>query len=429
MGIVLLLGIAMTVFVKTILHARLQASIEKRGLSIAKRIAADTINPILAEQYWEAQLAMADLLAAEDDIVYVYVHDAHGAVVASETRENVFSNTLPSRVLSSRKDGGVQTVVIEQEPIIDIDVPLFNGAAGHMHVGISEAPVRRIVNNTILLLMGVILAVLIIGAGLTVVFSTSITRPISELAIAAASVGQGDLSARASVTSNDETGQLAIAFNKMVESRMHAEAALVAEEKKLRDITSNLGEGLLVLDEACRVTFMNPEAETLLGWTERELLGKDLHEIIHTQDRSGLPKAPCPNLKALATGERMVVHDDVFMRKDGAALPVSYIAAPFVEAGSQKALVVAFQDITVRKQREADREQLLRAYEDALNKVKTLGGLLPICCSCKKIRDDSGYWKQIEEYIRQHSDAEFSHGICPDCLKRLFPQYSQDENS
>jgi len=56
--------------------------------------------------------------------------------------------------------------------------------------------------------------------------------------------------------------------------------------------------------------------------------------------------------------------------------------------------------------------------------VKALKGMIPICYSCKKIRDDKGYWERIEEYISKHSDAQFSHGICPDCLKKLYPEYA-----
>ena len=59
--------------------------------------------------------------------------------------------------------------------------------------------------------------------------------------------------------------------------------------------------------------------------------------------------------------------------------------------------------------------------EQALSELKVLGGLLPICASCKKIRDDQGYWSQIESYIRDHSEADFSHGICPDCAKIIYP--------
>ena len=63
--------------------------------------------------------------------------------------------------------------------------------------------------------------------------------------------------------------------------------------------------------------------------------------------------------------------------------------------------------------------------EKALAKIKVLSGIIPICSSCKKIRDDAGYWQQVEGYISEHSDAEFSHGICNDCLKSLYPDYCQ----
>ena len=80
-----------------------------------------------------------------------------------------------------------------------------------------------------------------------------------------------------------------------------------------------------------------------------------------------------------------------------------------------------FFDITDRKQAESEREKLISEIRDALAKVRMLSGMFPICASCKKIRDDKGYWNQIESYIRDHSEAEFSHSICPECVKKLYP--------
>jgi len=76
-----------------------------------------------------------------------------------------------------------------------------------------------------------------------------------------------------------------------------------------------------------------------------------------------------------------------------------------------------------------EKEKLIQELRKAITEVKTLSGLLPICASCKKIRDDSGYWNQIEVYIKAHSRAEFSHGLCPDCAKRLYPQFFKDIKS
>ena len=74
------------------------------------------------------------------------------------------------------------------------------------------------------------------------------------------------------------------------------------------------------------------------------------------------------------------------------------------------------------RQLQAEKDALLLELQTALGKVKVLSGFLPICASCKKIRNDSGYWQQIESYIRDHSEAEFSHGICPDCARTLYPE-------
>jgi len=77
-------------------------------------------------------------------------------------------------------------------------------------------------------------------------------------------------------------------------------------------------------------------------------------------------------------------------------------------------------EMTARGRVAADNERLIGELQQSLAQVRRLSGLLPICASCKKIRDDKGYWSQIEIYVRSHSEAEFTHGICPECAKRLY---------
>ena len=88
----------------------------------------------------------------------------------------------------------------------------------------------------------------------------------------------------------------------------------------------------------------------------------------------------------------------------------------------RQACRVAVSDVTDRHQAEADRERLILELQTALSRVKALSGLLPICASCKRIRDDQGYWKQVETYIRSHSEATFTHSICPECRHMLYPE-------
>jgi PAS domain S-box-containing protein len=93
----------------------------------------------------------------------------------------------------------------------------------------------------------------------------------------------------------------------------------------------------------------------------------------------------------------------------------------FDEDGNPARLIGTLQDITERKKAEELREKLIADLQKAAKEIKTLSGFIPICASCKKIRDDKGYWEQIETYIMEHSDAEFSHGLCPECSKKLYP--------
>jgi len=89
----------------------------------------------------------------------------------------------------------------------------------------------------------------------------------------------------------------------------------------------------------------------------------------------------------------------------------------------KKELTLAQQEIERRKALEKEREELIGELQQALSEIKTLQGFLPICANCKKIRDDEGYWQQIEKYVEERSDARFSHGICPECAKKLYPEY------
>lgn len=91
--------------------------------------------------------------------------------------------------------------------------------------------------------------------------------------------------------------------------------------------------------------------------------------------------------------------------------------------GRAARVIFVLRDITERTLMEEEREHLVLDLQDALTKVKTLSGLLPICAHCKKIRDDQGNWHSVEVFVKEHSEASFSHGICPDCTRELYPRF------
>lgn len=111
-------------------------------------------------------------------------------------------------------------------------------------------------------------------------------------------------------------------------------------------------------------------------------------------------------------------------KKDGTTFVVEVSASDVTTVSGEVAgRMASFVDITKRKEIEVDREKLIEKLQKAIDKIRTLKGIIPICASCKKIRDDKGYWNQIEVYIKEHSEADFSHGICPDYAKKLYPEH------
>jgi PAS domain-containing protein len=135
----------------------------------------------------------------------------------------------------------------------------------------------------------------------------------------------------------------------------------------------------------------------------------------------------CP-LQQIIHGKKEVVVERTKYQINGKELTFIITARPFKDAkGKLIGIVESFQDITDRKMLELEKEKLIEELRESLNKVKLLSGFLPICASCKKIRDDNGYWKQIEAYIKDHSEAEFSHGICPECSRKLYPGLQPDD--
>jgi hypothetical protein len=129
--------------------------------------------------------------------------------------------------------------------------------------------------------------------------------------------------------------------------------------------------------------------------------------------------------RLLATGETKLIGKTVEitgLHKEGREFPVELSLAEWkTKDGSFFTAII--RDITERKRVEAERENLVHQLQEAMTRVKTLSGLLPICASCKKIRDDHGTWNVLEGYIQERSGAEFTHGLCPECAQDLYPHH------
>ena len=183
-------------------------------------------------------------------------------------------------------------------------------------------------------------------------------------------------------------------------------------------INSSVG-GLIITDLGGIIRFANPSFCKMFDYLSTEIIGKNAAELFSTKEVRTFA-----DVISIVDISRDDTEEFVVEKNDGESFIVE-VSASNVTSVSGKIVgrMASFVDITKRKAVEADREQLIKKLQDALDKIKTLRGIIPICASCKKIRDDKGYWNQLENYIKEHSEADFSHGICPDCAKKLYPKF------
>jgi PAS domain S-box-containing protein len=164
----------------------------------------------------------------------------------------------------------------------------------------------------------------------------------------------------------------------------------------------------------------NSGAEQMFGYSSREMVGETIETLVPPDQHHEISAIR----DVIERGHRVERIETVRLRRDGTAIDVSITVSPIKTGeGSIQGASIVLRDITDRKRQEKERLRLIEELREALKRVKTLNGLLPICASCKKIRNDGGYWEQVETYIRSRSNAEFTHGICPDCVRSLYPEY------
>jgi PAS domain S-box-containing protein len=166
----------------------------------------------------------------------------------------------------------------------------------------------------------------------------------------------------------------------------------------------------------------NSAAERMYGYQAEEVKGRSIALLVPPHRPEELPEM----YEKRRRGEPIERYETIRVRKDGRHLDVSLTVSPIMVGGKIVGVSAIERDITALKREEAERLQLIMELTEALARIKTLKGLLPICASCKKIRDDKGYWQKVELYISKHTEAEFTHGICPDCAQRLYPEYKKE---
>jgi len=184
---------------------------------------------------------------------------------------------------------------------------------------------------------------------------------------------------------------------------------------------------LMAVNKMPEYTFVNVNDAFLnaLGYTEDEILGRTSAELGLFVDREEQQRVA----DMLAEYGRIIDAELKVKTKHG-DVRYGLFSGDIIENQGSKYFLTVMLDITERKKAEAERQKTIHELHNALAEIKTLRGIVPICAQCKQIRDDKGYWSQVEAYIARHTEVKFSHSICPNCMQTLYPEfYKSDDGS
>jgi len=250
------------------------------------------------------------------------------------------------------------------------------------------------------------------------------TNRIRKMQEVAKSFAEGNSDIRISdYVEGGELGDLSRSLDDVARQLVEREQALAKSEQEYRMLADNSPDVIWRLGKDYRIIYINPADEKMRGFARSEVLGQLLTEIMSPEDARRLLERGSDRLakenEGIQTGTTR--YETAIICRDGSTKWAEVQSMPIRD---EKGEIVGYQgvarDVTARKIAEEEREKLISDLQEALARIKTLSGMLPICSSCKKIRDDKGYWKQLEAYISEHSDVLFSHGICPDCAAKAY---------
>jgi len=204
-----------------------------------------------------------------------------------------------------------------------------------------------------------------------------------------------------------------------ITTRKLAEIALRESENKYHSVIENIQDVFYRSDTRGALLMGSPSGAKMFGYDSvDEMIGLPLDLL--WPDPAGRQQL----LDQIKANGSVKDFEAVLKKKNGTTFDASLTTHFYYDdQGNFLGTEGIIRDITEHKRAEEEREKLILELQEALHKVKTLSGLLPICASCKKIRNDKGHWEQMEVYIRDRSEAEFSHGICPECAQKLYPEY------
>lgn len=369
--IVILAGLTTTVAINQILARSLRQELDNSGRAIAVSLGESLANPLLQGNLVSIQEALNNTLATNADVVYIFAYGPNTPIV------HTFPDGFPRDLLRllDLPDSNGFPILLQTETgfVRDFVVHPLDGVPAEIHLGISENRILAEQRAVTLVVLGLTALGCVLAAGMTYGFSRLATHPLVEFTQRVQRLGQGKLDERISISSSDEIGELAQAFNAMadeIQSAFHKLSVSEAGYRILLTAASDVGEGIALIadagSEAGKLLFVNETFANLIGYNASDLIGMNVAGVLHPHSVETAYKM----WEAIRSGAQHSGASELILTGRSGEHRVIETASTRIEYQGQDALVWFTRDVTARKM--SERELRLRNRElAALNAVAT----------------------------------------------------------
>ncbi|MDI6791109.1 MAG: PAS domain S-box protein, partial [Thermodesulfobacteriota bacterium] len=320
-GLLAFAALSMEIFIGNYISRSFETEFHKRGISAGAHVASHILPYLQTGDMKSVNLELVAHKNMDPDVRYIFIRD--GKVLA-----HTFHRDLPPELnklppASPEKPYSLHHLKIGKETILDVAVPVERGTLGYAHIGISEESMLRSIANTRWIILGIIGGIVLLSGVLALIMARGVTKTIPGLVAVSTAVGDGDLEARVTRLTRDELGLLGQAMNQMIDNLSASREKLLTNLQYTENILRSMSDILLVIDDNARIKTVNHAAESLLAYTEAEIVGQSVG-VIFREGETAFRRDIMDRLMR----EGIVRHHPLTcLRKDGQEVPVDFSAA------------------------------------------------------------------------------------------------------
>ena len=362
--LIMLIGGALSLLVKHELHSRFEDEVLKRGLSVARYIAEAAEIPLITENKYSLELLVNDYRKIDTDIEYIFILSPDNTLTTRTFGSKIPQHQINEALKAPRIQNRAVTIEAKEGRFYDISTPIQGGSLGSVHIGLYESLIDRNVQGVLMRMLPFVLVILILGTILAVVFAAAITRPIALLTEGVRRLSKGELNEPITITSHDEIGQLATAFNSMTDKLRTTTVSREYMEK----LIDSMNDVLIVISPDGVIQSVNRAYYKLFGEHADAFLGRNMTDL----KESDAPFFTFPAFsQAMEHGPIRDIESNCLAANGEVVTMLYSLAVMQNEVGQPQAIICAAQNISSLKKiqealqlKQTELEEVNRNLED-----------------------------------------------------------------